>query len=57
MQIKVNFLEQTAKSQISRQKSPINQYAVFYQKKQMKPLENAFWIPTKLNSGKQSVDT
>ena len=31
MPIKVNFLEQTAETQISIQKSPMNQYAVFHQ--------------------------
>ena len=31
MPIKLNSLEKTAETQISRQKSPINQYVVLYQ--------------------------
>ena len=37
MPIKVNFLEQTAETQISRKRTPVNQYAVFHQIIKKKP--------------------
>ena len=42
MPIKVNSLEQTAETQISRQKLPINQYNVFHQISKTKPFDKLF---------------
>ena len=55
MPIKVNSPENTAETQISRQKSTINQYLVLYQIKN--PFINFFTIPIKLNSYENNAET
>ena len=57
MPINLNSLEKTAETQISRQKSSINLYAVLYQIIKKNPFINFFKMPIKLNSLEKTAET
>ena len=58
MLIKLNSLEKTAETQISRQKLPINQYTVFHQIITIQTLFiNFFKMPIIVNSLEQTAET
>ena len=57
MPIKVNFLEQTAETQISRQKSTINLCCIPLNNNKPNPFINLFKMPIKLNSLEKTAET
>ena len=56
MPINLNSIKKTAETQISRQKSSINLYAVLYQIIKKNPFIN-FKMPIKLNSLEKTAET